>query len=1001
VSWNLLELRRRSQRHWGRRLALAGALFAVLLTVGFVLGVPPLLRAQIRERLTDVLGRPVTVARATLNPMTGTITVDGLAIAEPDGSPWLSWDRLQVNLGLWARLFGSWRLEEVRLAGFVARVAVGPGGELNLSDLLARRAPPGQGETPPRASVIVDQLVVENARILLSDATRSPVFTSEIGPLSFTLSQFHSIGDPRAPYSFSAKTESGEGIEWRGSLSAGPFRSAGDFSLSGVSLPKYRPYYAALLRGRLEKGTLSFRGSYSATVDADQPKITLTDGTLEVRDVHLRGDGDTPTELALPRLDATGIHGDLGARSLTIGRISAAGGRAALRRGPSGLVTPWALPAPAASSPQPAARDASLTIGEISLEDFAATFTDTTPPQPVVLRLEKLALTLRELATRDPVRPSPVDVRGSLGGGSFAAAGTLAFSPSRADLRVELRDLPLPPFGPYLESHVDLWLAKGRTTSELRLSLADGEFAIAGDARISDLALVDNAADEEVLGWSGLAVTGLAAASAERRLHAGGVTLTDPALRVSIRPDGRLNLNALRRPATAGVQPASDGIWDLSVERFETTNGRIELTDRSQPTNPRFSLTAVAGTVTGLAGGPPAPPAKVRLQARLGAAAPVLVEGTLSPFVTPASADLTLRASGVDLSPAGPYVERHLGYALERGALRLDARLRLANRRLDAAPVVTLEGFTLGARTSSPDATKLPVALALALLTDREGRAVIDVPVQGSLDDPEFRFGRVVWRIVTNVLTKAATSPFALLGSAFGGGAGEDLATIRGTAGTAASAEGEGEKRGSIARALASRPGLRLELTGRFDPEEDRRALLDAAFIARVRDFAREYRRARPGAEDAASELATADERIALALWYAEAFPERIRALLPTLPATAPPAPAEPPPSEGFLPRLLRLLGGRPTPPPAPAEPSPDSRPLPDPKLLAEILPMDTLAAHLRETLSVTDDQVRALAQARAEELRAWLAGPGGIDPARILIVPPAAGAPGVGLTLR
>ena len=59
-------------------------------------------------------------------------------------------------------------------------------------------------------------------------------------------------------------------------------------------------------------------------------------------------------------------------------------------------------------------------------------------------------------------------------------------------------------------------------------------------------------------------------------------------------------------------------------------------------------------------------------------------------------------------------------------------------------------------------------------MKDREGKIILDVPIEGSLDDPKFRIGKVVARAIVNILEKVATSPFSLLGAVFGGG-GEEL----------------------------------------------------------------------------------------------------------------------------------------------------------------------------------------------------------------------------------
>ena len=82
----------------------------------------------------------------------------------------------------------------------------------------------------------------------------------------------------------------------------------------------------------------------------------------------------------------------------------------------------------------------------------------------------------------------------------------------------------------------------------------------------------------------------------------------------------------------------------------------------------------------------------------------------------------------VDLLPASPYAGRFLGYRLSRGKLDLHISYTVSTNQLKAQNLLDLEHFTLGEKVDSPDATHLPVRLAVALLKDRNGKIELDVP---------------------------------------------------------------------------------------------------------------------------------------------------------------------------------------------------------------------------------------------------------------------------------
>ena len=130
----------------------------------------------------------------------------------------------------------------------------------------------------------------------------------------------------------------------------------------------------------------------------------------------------------------------------------------------------------------------------------------------------------------------------------------------------------------------------------------------------------------------------------------------------------------------------------------------------------------------------------------------------------------------MDLSPVTPYSGRYAGYTIEKGKLSLSLQYLIVKKKLDAQNRVFLDQLTLGDKVDSPDATKLPVKLAIALLKNRKGEIDLNLPLSGQIDDPKFSLGRIIIKILVNILVKAATSPFALLGALFGGG--EELSYV-------------------------------------------------------------------------------------------------------------------------------------------------------------------------------------------------------------------------------
>ena len=210
------------------------------------------------------------------------------------------------------------------------------------------------------------------------------------------------------------------------------------------------------------------------------------------------------------------------------------------------------------------------------------------------------------------------------------------------------------------------------------------------------------------------------------------------------------------------------------------------------------------------------------------------VTGLINPMAPDQTNELRIVVRNVDLTPTSPYVGKFAGYQLAQGKLQMDLAYNLTGRKLKSRNVIILDRFAFGDQIHSPEATRLPVRLAVAILKDREGRIKLDVPIEGSLDDPQFRLHKVIVGALVNLLTKVATSPFSLLGSLFGG-KGEEIRYQDFDSGSAEILAVSKDKLDSLAKGLYERPGLQLEIQGCADPSRDREGLQELAFERRLR----------------------------------------------------------------------------------------------------------------------------------------------------------------------
>ncbi|MBN2231979.1 MAG: DUF748 domain-containing protein, partial [Deltaproteobacteria bacterium] len=250
-------------------------------------------------------------------------------------------------------------------------------------------------------------------------------------------------------------------------------------------------------------------------------------------------------------------------------------------------------------------------------------------------------------------------------------------------------------------------------------------------------------------------------------------------------------------------------------------------TDRRLTPRYELQLTDLAGTADGL-DSMAAEPAAVNLTGTINNQAPVRIAGRLNPLGERFFADLGLVFTNIEMPRLTPYAGKFIGYTISKGKLNLDLHYRIDRRQLEATNRLFFDQLAFGDAVDSPEAMNLPVKLAISLLQNRAGEIRLNLPVSGDLDDPQFSLGGIVFKMIVNIIAKAVTSPFALLGSVFGGG--EDINLIAFAAGATAPDDAGREKLSTLAKALYERPGLKVELAGGADRESDAEALHETRF---------------------------------------------------------------------------------------------------------------------------------------------------------------------------
>ncbi len=846
---------------------------------GFGFGIAPdLIRQQAVAFVSQTYGRELQVGSVRLNPFLLQLEINDVVLPDQDGQAMLGLKRLFVDV----EVASLWRCElvlrEVSLDAPGVHAVVRADGSLNLADL----APPARAEPAREKSALprvwIASLSVSGGNFEFVDTRRKPrPLVRSLAPVAFALKDFRTTSEG-GDFVFSASSPRAERIDWKGRLALAPtFSSQGDFSVAGLRAPEVAEWLGDALPFGISGGAADLAGSYrvalgsSLDLKLQLPKLTLTGLALRAR-------GAEADWVQLPSLTVTDTAVALPERSVSVGKVALAGLKVTAWLDADGSVnlqrllataTPAAAPSPAAAAavrpPAAAGKPAvavaaapwSVQLASLDLADAAIDFEDRM--QAPVKRFAVVPLNVRVAgASLDLSRPWTLAVDAKLNGRAlFKVGGSLTPQPLAADLDLSLQQASLQILQPYILPFADLTIQDGllAVVGKLRAAPPKAQgpmFSFTGDVMVSDFKSVDNALKQDLVNFRGLEFQKLRYAHAPDALSIDRILVTQPYARVSIGREKVLNISAVLDPkgvaagTPAGAQtakatprkasvpaqrgPAAEKL-PIRIRELRVAGGRMSFSDASVQPNFAAEVFALDGAVTGLSSDPRAR-ATVDLKGRVDEFSPVAISGSIQPFAYDRYTDIGLKFQNISLPVFNPYSGQFAGYTIAKGKLDTTLHYLVQDRRLAATHKVRIDQLEWGEATASQGAATLPVKFATSLLKDKDGVIDLDIPVSGTLDDPQLRIWPIVWKVITNLVVKVVSAPFTLIASLFSGA--QEAQFVDFSSGEAALDAASAERLAALAGALVDKAELRLYVPIGSVAELDRPALAERRYAQQL-----------------------------------------------------------------------------------------------------------------------------------------------------------------------
>ena len=807
--------------------------------------------------------------------VTGNVFLKKIAVDDEKNKPVLRVPLFEISIAPSEPLSKIIHLAKVSIQSPELEIRRDEKGSLNVSSLLPEKKEPGPAPKKEKdsapLSIDVDEIQMGGGKISFSDFSRSKPFKTILDPIELKVDHFSNGKDKKTAYALSLKSEAKETIKVEGEFSMDPLWSEGILEVKSVPLKKYAPYYRDNILFDIEEGRLELSTHYKYARGEKEPEINLSGISLLLNALRFKKAEENEDFLKIPNLSIKDTVMDLTKKEMKIGSFSTQKGELLIKRLKNGDMNVFKLASPPSVPKETVPKQRSeedktkppekpwlISLRNMNVDNYSIRVEDQTPSEPIIINAKNLKLRGENISTAK-------NTKGRLNlflllneKGTISTTGTIGIDPVSANFKVNLKDIGLSPFQSYFTDKVKITLTSGAfsTTGDLLLGISDKKELKAtykGEAALSNFSSIDKLNAEDFLKWESLSFSDLHVGYNPFLIDIKGISLTNFYSRVIMNANGTLNLQEIlekggpkketppppvtqEKPTPPTQQMATpsqkEPAKDIKIGTITLQGGRVDFSDRSLKPEYSAKLTEIGGRISGLSS-EETTMANMELRGKLDDYAPLEITGKINPLKEDLYVDIKARFKDMELSPTTPYAGKYVGYTVEKGKLSFDLKYLIVKKKLDSQNHIFMDQLTLGEKVESPHATKLPVKLAIALLKDRKGEIKLDIPVRGSLDDPKFSVWGIIFKILINLIAKAATSPFSLLGALFGGG--EELSFVEFDYGSATVTEPNMKKIDTLLKALHDRPSLKLDIEGHIDIEKDREGLKQYLFNRKIK----------------------------------------------------------------------------------------------------------------------------------------------------------------------
>jgi uncharacterized protein involved in outer membrane biogenesis len=873
--------------NWRKKRFWIGVFVLLYTLFGFFLA-PILIGNGINNGIGDELGRESSIGKVEVNPFVLSLRIEDFEMRDTDQVKIAAFDEFFVNFQLSSIFRWAWVFRDIQLTGPYFFFERFDAEDNRISRIIADvRSDPPPAEEPeenegglPR--LLVHHIEISDGRVDAKDNVPQTPVEVFMAPIDISIQELNTLPDQSGRQDVNIRLPNGGALHWEGSLNLAPLESEGELVLTEFGLDKTIAYLKAILP--LESFQARLTSSLDYRIHSDpggEITIAVDDLEVELDDIAVSGLRPETEFLAIQKISLHGGALRYPEQSMSFASVQIDDPQLQAWRNKDGSLSLMDL-VPAASESNRPASDDNNPHWQISLDEFilnggTVDLTDNGVEPSATAGIRDLQIGLQAV-NNNAGSVFPFDLSGGLAeGGQFGFSGKLGVLPGFSlNGTSQLKGIPLSPGQPYVRQSAHLTVESGTADSELEYSFNNTQdLSVSGSVQIAGLHVSDSIKNQRLLAWENLDIDQFEFELNPGRVHFSSLVFDQPYGRLVINEDRTTNLSNLLVKSDSPPQAIETGnpteaeaaSFGLIVGGIRIDDGSMYFSDRSLPLLFATQIAGLDGTVSTIST-ISSEPANIALEGQVDEFGLARIDGSMNVLDPIKHTDMTLEFRNLLMPSLSPYTVQFAGREIDEGKLDLDLSYKIDQAQLHGQNSVVLSDLVLGAKVDHPDAASLPLGLAVALLKDSNGVIDLDLPVEGDVNDPEFKIGGVVWQAIAGLITKVVSAPFRLLGGLIGLDS-EDLGQFEFLAGRADLTPPELEKIAQLEEALKQRPELVVEVSGVIDPAVD----VPALKYIQLREIARTRLGEADTGEDTEFVMLDTEIRSVMEELFAERFP--------------------------------------------------------------------------------------------------------------------------------